>query len=441
MKILLANSTSKVGGVSTFMLSLRSALIALGHECDLFFFSHGTMDRFLPPDCRVHFGDLAEMLRLVERERIDVVHANNIDWTTGISAVRRLGARLVLTAHKVRDQQRSYGWTTKNCDAFTTVSNWVRADLQAYTDLPIEAVFNGVDTDMFSPGAAPASERPIIAWVGRGASPLKRIDVFAAAAPALHRAGLRLWVVDQHGADKAAEAYPDAVATLQPLAEFWGAVPFADMPNLYRTIAASGGVLLSTSQREGLGLGLLEAQACGCAVIGPDVAGVNEAVSVEHGGVLFPADASAEALAGLIVGTVADRQHVARRAALATAFVRERFTRRAMAARYVRIYETAPLPANAGVLTRWRRRARLSPLVNWKGYLEFRWGVGELQYSTMVECARRGEARAAAAAGLESLRTSPTIYLRPARILELLNTQRRAAAAPSALETANRVRL
>ncbi|MQA31890.1 MAG: glycosyltransferase, partial [Luteitalea sp.] len=186
MKILLANSTCKVGGVSTFMLALRSGLIALGHQCELFFFQRGTMERHLPPDVRVHFGTLADCLRLVARERIDVVHANNVDWPTGISAVRHAGAKLVLTAHKARESAWTYGWTTANCDAMAAVSNWIGKDLQPYTDVPIQIVPNGIDTRRFSPReSGGAMGPPIVAWIGRGASPLKGLDIFAAAAPAL----------------------------------------------------------------------------------------------------------------------------------------------------------------------------------------------------------------------------------------------------------------
>ena len=43
-----------------------------------------------------------DLLRLAGDGGFDVVHANNTDWPTGISAVRQLGVKLVVSAHKVR---------------------------------------------------------------------------------------------------------------------------------------------------------------------------------------------------------------------------------------------------------------------------------------------------------------------------------------------------
>src|SRR5215218_5391886 len=180
MRVLLANSTCKVGGVSSFMLSLRRCLVAAGHECELFFFEHGPMERNLPADVPVRFGSLADCLTYVDGHDIDVVHANNVDWPTGIAAVRALGVPLVVTAHKVR-VNGTYGWTRANCDGFATVARWIAADLQPFTDLALETIPNGVDIARFAPGPPQTRERgPIVAWVGRAGSLHKRLDLFAA---------------------------------------------------------------------------------------------------------------------------------------------------------------------------------------------------------------------------------------------------------------------
>lgn len=420
MKVLLANSTCKVGGVSTFMLALRSALLSLGHECDLFFFERGTMEPHLPADARIHFGTLADCLRLVSRERIPVVHANNVDWSTGISAVRQAGARLILTAHKARDSAWTYGWTSANCDALVAVSHAVGDLLQPYTDLPIQVVQNGVDTTAFTPAERAVTSPPIVAWVGRSSSPLKRLDKLAAVAPALHAAGMRLWIIDQHGADKAALVAPEAVRILQPLVERWDGVSHDQMPEHYREVAASGGCVLSTSIREGLGLAILEAQACGCLAIGPDVAGINEAVSPTHGGTLYPFDMAADDVGRLILSMLADPDRVRQRQRLAAEHVKSNFSLERMAASYLRIYKDAPFAAAGPLGARVRGRLRLSPLVDWKGYLEQRWGVGHRQYQASSELLAAGDQPLAAAAARASFKTTPTLALHPQRLAYLL---------------------
>jgi hypothetical protein len=231
-----------------------------------------------------------------------------------------------------------------------------------------------------------------------------------------------LWVVDQHGFEKTAAAFPEAAATLKPIAEFWGSVPFEAMPTLYHETAASGGCVISTSSAEGLGLGLLEAQACGCPVIAPEVDGVVEAVSSKHGGVLFPFGVAPSELASVVIDTLRDEDRQAGRRSLGVSFVRQHFGRAQMASRYLQLYAAPPAPRGRA-LERLRVRARLSPLVDWRTYLDCRWGVGREQFDTMEALAGRGEWRLAAAAGRESLRTSPTMYFRPGRVAQLLSAQ------------------
>ena len=458
MKILLVNSTCKVGGVSTFMLSLRRALVAHGHACELFFFAGGSMEPLLPRDWPVHFGSLADCLRLVARARFDVVHANNVDWPNGVSAVRTLGVTLVVTAHKVREEDKTYGWTTRHCDAMTTVSDWIRRDLQPLTDVPIQVVPNGIDVHRFSPAGVgdgrPTrnvqhrtrngealqfnAERPIVAWIGRGGSPWKRLDRFATLAPALHRAGLRLWIVDQHGPEKVSGVFPDAVRTLQPLAEFWGSVAYEAMPDLYRCVAASGGCVVSTSEREGLPLTLLEAQACGCPVAASDVRGNNECISPRHG-LLYSFEQSPEDTAAAIVGMLQDADAARMRGRDAAVYVRDAFSIGRMARHYLDIYANAPYRSSATVRSRLRARWRCSPVLHWRAYLEQRWSVGHLQLEASRELSGLGDWALSARAARASWRTSPTLFLKPSRLSRLLIAQLRGGAAAHLLLSRTRL--
>jgi glycosyltransferase involved in cell wall biosynthesis len=437
MKVLLVNSTCKVGGVSTFMLALRSALCARGHSCDLFFFEHGTMDAHLPAGWPVRFGSLADCLEQVARERYDVVHANNVDWPTGVSAVRRLGARLVVTAHKVREGAWTYGWNSTNCDAMTAVSRWIATALQPFTDLPVQVVYNGIDMARFraltdadvrsaSPGAlARSPAAPIVAWIGRSGSPLKGLETFAAIAPLLHRGGLRIWVIDQHGPEKAEEVYPAASAALRPIAERWNSVGVDDMPALYRDIAESGGCVLATSVAEGLGLAVLEAQASGCLVVASDVRGHDESVSRAHGGLRFPLDTDPALVARLVLTTLADRPQVRARQAAAADYVRRRFSVEGMAREYEDVYDDRSIPAALSSGVRRHGRRRLSPLLHWSAYVTQRLGVGYAQLAASQRLLKAGHFEAASAAGLAALTTSPTMFIKPGRLVLLARVLRR----------------
>ncbi len=424
MNILLANSSCKIGGVSTFLLSLRTELLTRGHRCSMFFFEHGPMEAHLPSDAQAHFGGLADCLKLVADEAIDVVHANNVDWPTGISAVRRVGARLVLTAHKVREPAWTYGWHAGTCDAFVTVASWIRDELQPFTDVPIQAVHNGIDTSRFTlapPRATRAANScqeprtpPIGGWIGRGSAPRKRLEFFAAMAPALKRAGFEIWVIDQHGSEPFAQLHPDAARQLLAATGVWRGAGVDEMPGIYQAIAASGGCVVSTASMEGLPLALLEAQACGAVVVAADVRGVRECVSPSHGGVLYPAAATPTAAADVVLRTLSDQASMAQRQAQAAAHIRDAFSLRAMTDRYLGIYASPRGHADTG------GRRRHSMLFDWRGYVEERLGVGYAQYEASRLLRTAGRPTLARAAADEGAATAPTMYLHPRRFAHLV---------------------
>ena len=204
------------------------------------------------------------------------------------------------------------------------------------------------------------------------------------------------------------------------------------MPGLYQHIRASGGCVLSTSTREGLPLTLLEAQAAGCTVVASDVRGNNECVSPEHGGVLFPLNRAGDAAAGEAVAerireTLADGPRLRAGQQAARAFVHAQFTLERMARRYADLYRATPADARPAppLPDRVKARLRLSPAVHWSRYLEQRLGVGYAQFDASKALARQGDWRLAAGAAAASLRTSPTIFLKPDRLGQLVEMWRK----------------
>ena len=417
MKILLAYEWCLIGGVEAFMASLAGVLRAQGHQCEFFFFTRGPMEQQLPPDYEVHFGDLADCMKLVRAKGYDIVHANSSDWRVGITAVRSLGAKLVITAHGMVVP----GWNSANCDAFVCCSRWQAEEQKAFTDLPFHTILNGVDLGKFKPSEnAAATLPPIVAWIGRGDDMVhKRIDKFAAIAPILHEAGVRLWIADSRGPQEVEKVSPDAVRTLLPIAEFWGTVSKERLPNFFQEIAASGGCIVSTSVREGLPMALLEAQACGCPVIGTDVRGVNEVVDPAHGGVLYPFEIEAEQLADLVRDTVHDTEQMRWRREACARRVREQFSLERMAQDYLRVYEEA-LNAEHRHRAGMRVRLWLAPLLNWRDYVERRWTAGHCHYEVARKLAEQEEWGLASSAAWLSLETCPTLYARPGRLAHLL---------------------
>jgi hypothetical protein len=195
------------------------------------------------------------------------------------------------------------------------------------------------------------------------------------------------------------------------------------MPSAYQEIAASGGCVVSTSPCEGFGLALLEAQACGCPVIGPDVHGVNECVSPERGGVLYPSTTEPEQVAALIVQTLRDVDGMRKCVKECSVYVRQQFGLERMVQEYLRIYEGVPASATRPAIHRHRAPRLLSPLWNWNQYVEHHWSVGHYQYAMSEKLAKNGQWKLARTASRASLATTPTLYLKPKRLAFLIETQ------------------
>jgi hypothetical protein len=102
-------------------------------------------------------------------------------------------------------------------------------------------------------------------------------------------------------------------------------------------LAASKGILLSTSQMEGLGMTILEAQACGCPVVAPRLDGIPEVIEHLKTGYLYERD---EGVAGIEEAIrwlyeEGNYENVSQAAAQAT---RDRFSARRMADQYQAVY-------------------------------------------------------------------------------------------------------
>jgi glycosyltransferase involved in cell wall biosynthesis len=421
MRILLSCHRAEVGGIQTWMVGVARSYRARGHECELFFFDHGAFEPHLPPEIPAHFGDLADYLRLVRANRYDVVHACNMDWEFGVTAVRRLGARLVLTCHG----WVSGCWNSTNCDAIVSCAGWNATAQEAVSDLPVRVVYNGIDLDRYSPPPGEAAGPPIVAWVGRGgALEQKRIDRLAAVAVRLAAAGVRVWIADPEGP---ARVPAEIAAALGPVAEFWGPVAPDRMADFFRQVGASGGCVLSTSTFEGLPLSLAEAQACGCPVIGPDVRGVNEVLDPRRGGVIHAADLPPEAVARLVLDALGDRAAMQTRREACRAFVAERFDHERMVAEYLDVYEralAAPQRIAARPAAGWFRALFRSRS---RAYIEAYWAAGYAQLRASERLAASGDGRCARAAAASSWQTCPSLFIRPRRISHLVSTWWRAA--------------
>jgi glycosyltransferase involved in cell wall biosynthesis len=158
----------------------------------------------------------------------------------------------------------------------------------------------GLDRAAYVPG--PAGPRaPLILWIGR-LEPYKRADVLIDAMPEILRQvpAARLAIV---GAGHARVALEERVRRrgVGHAVEFTGFVPEERKIDYLRRAA----VLVNTSEKEGFGLTVIEANACGTPNVSTDVAGLRDSVRDGETGLLVPFG-EAPALARAVLRVLTD---------------------------------------------------------------------------------------------------------------------------------------
>ena len=277
------------------------------------------------------FVDLAVGLRLEQQMRgllrtwdFDVLHTHApLVPTLPLMAVKAAGCAQVGTFHTTGGRSRLLellkGYLTpliNKLDARIAVSNTARDFAATYFPGHYEVIPNGVDIERFHPAVLPFDAwrepgRVNLLFVGR-LDPRKGVQLLLDAMPEVveRTSGrARLLVVgDSYLRQKFENSVP---AGLRKHVRFLGHVPSADLPRWY----ATGDVFVSpASGNESFGIVLLEAMACGRAVVASDIPGYRSVVVPEVNGLMFPPGDRA-ALARTLAALVDDPE---RRQALAT---------------------------------------------------------------------------------------------------------------------------
>ena len=185
----------------------------------------------------------------------------------------------------------------------STAAELVRCGLRARD---IHVIHNGVDTGFLAPDAGtPRAAAPTLVYVGR-LRRYKRVDVIVRALARLARAGLQAHLVVA-GAGPEAPALRRLAAALgvQDAVHFAGFVDENEKRRLLRTAWAH----VTASTKEGWGLTVLEAGACGTTTVATDVPGLRDSVVHRRTGLLVPAG-DAAALADALGALLADREAV-----------------------------------------------------------------------------------------------------------------------------------
>jgi len=161
----------------------------------------------------------------------------------------------------------------------------------------LEMVWNGLDTDLYSPDPAVPRDHSEILCVGRASDPNKGIRTLIAALARL-APPVRLTLVDAGSSGNDARKWARSFGCADRL-DITGRIPTDALVSCYRRAA----LVVVPSRYEGFGLPAVEAMACGTPVVATSVGALPEVMRVGSGGLLVPSDdpeALAKAIATLL---------------------------------------------------------------------------------------------------------------------------------------------
>lgn len=235
-------------------------------------------------------------------------------------------------------------------DALITVSRHQAQVLsRSGTRTSARVIYNGTDTAPEKRLAAavaatvPPPPRPIVAWIGR-LSDFKRPRLFlqivrrlCAARPNVDFA-MVCGVGPYTGPDEL-EALIAACRAYPRLRLLRGLHP-GEMPVFYALVAASGGIIITTSRNEPFGLVVIEAMAAGIPVIGSASGGITEIITNGVDGVLIPEPYSVAAACDALNALLDDPDRYREISCQARAAVTERFSLDRMVSDYWQLYSS-----------------------------------------------------------------------------------------------------
>jgi len=298
--------------------------------------------------------------QLMRRLRPAVLHTYNLAALEYAFTATLAGVRVRIHAEHGRDASDPHGLNPRHnflrrrlvpfIDRYIPVSadldRWL-ADVVRIPRERIQFIKNGVDTERFAPGGAPAADVPfaeddiVIGTVARVQDVKNHrglIDAFAQLRARLVRKDaelaqrVKLAIV---GDGPLLPAVVEQVETLGLENAIWLPGARSDIGALLQTFD----VFALPSLAEGTPVSMLEAMACGLPVVASNVGGIPEVIADGAQGLLVPVG-DVDALERAMARYVADPALRARHGKAARARVEERFSMRAMVAAYGGLYDS-----------------------------------------------------------------------------------------------------
>lgn len=166
-------------------------------------------------------------------------------------------------------------------------------------DIPIEVIYNGVDTSFFKPLSKDEIHydrepflqdgKKIIGWIGR-LDKRKNWKLLLRVCRLIKRErdDIQFWVIGGAKSVQRDEFVTNWIEQeLTDMVKWFPVIPYQEMPHVYAKILQSGGCSLATTKGESFGNTFIESMACGVPVVAPKVTSLPELVVQGETGRLY----------------------------------------------------------------------------------------------------------------------------------------------------------
>lgn len=360
MNILFLTTHANTGGITSYILTLGKALVKSGHKVMVASSGGDCVPRMetlgmrhikinirtkseLHPKLWSCFGPLNG---LIKKEGINIIHAQTrVTQVLGFFLSRASGVKMVTTCHgffRPRWFRKIFPcWGSGVIAVSKPVAEHLKKDFNVSPD-KVHLIPNGIDLDRFVKSTDQLrrearqklnfGDTPLIGVIAR-LSDVKGINILIKAMPLILKEipSVKLLVAGQGPEEANLKKLTQDLSLIDQ-------VHFRNTINQTQDLLPAFDVFVMPSLMEGLGLSVMEAQACGIPVVASRVGGLVDLIEDGRSGFLVPAK-DPEILADRIIKIIQDPQKAKMMADQARSNIEKCFTAELMLKQTLEIYE------------------------------------------------------------------------------------------------------